>query len=126
MLDPLSALSVASTVVTFVDFVAELVREADAISSKGSSARVAQSKIVTADLISINASLRTRVPPRIVTDESLKAEEQVQLLPILRITLVAVNIARRVHTRYNAFTMARPALCSSEANKLYRRRSTTS
>jgi hypothetical protein len=81
MLDPLSALSVASSVVSFVDFVLDLVKDADAIRNKGSSTRVSHNKIVTSDLISINAALRARIPDRLRSAEFLQKEEQVRFAP---------------------------------------------
>ncbi|KAK5032803.1 hypothetical protein LTS07_004213 [Exophiala sideris] len=76
MLDPLTALSVASNIVSFVDFVVELIKEADTISTKGSAARIYHGRIVTNDLISLTASLQARTPVRFASDEPLKAEEQ--------------------------------------------------
>lgn len=117
-LDPLSALSVASAVVTFVDFVAELVQEADTISSKGSSARVAQHKIVTADLISINQSLQARVPPRVATEHSVNAEEQVRLVSVVTRALVTIAAVPVMFTVHNIFTAAWSASFVLDANKI--------
>lgn len=78
MLDPLSALNVASAVVCFIDFVLDLVKEADAIHTKGSSTQVSHNRLITSDLRDINAALRTRNPVRLPPAESLRKEEQVR------------------------------------------------
>lgn len=77
MLDPLTALSVASAVVSFVDFALDLIKKTEAIHNKGSSARVAHNRIVTSDLVAINESLRSRNPPRLPANASLVKEKQV-------------------------------------------------
>ncbi|KAL9618347.1 MAG: hypothetical protein Q9160_006929 [Pyrenula sp. 1 TL-2023] len=105
MLDPLSALSVASAVVTFVDFACELLQAADTISSKGSTQRIAQNKILTADLIDISASLRARVPTRVETEGSLKAEEQA----LDNIVIKCNEIASELISALERITVGQPA-----------------
>jgi hypothetical protein len=77
MLDPLTALSVASSLVQLVDFSITLVKDAREISLGGRSVDVNELEIVTADLIDLNAALKRRTGPGVGVGQSLAIEEQV-------------------------------------------------
>ena len=77
MLDPLTALSIASSLVQLVDFSITLVKDAREISLGGRSIDVNELKIVTTDLIGLNAALKRRTGPGVCVEQSLAIEEQV-------------------------------------------------
>jgi hypothetical protein len=77
MLDPLTALSLASSLVQLVDFSITLVKDAREISLGGRSVDVNELEIVTADLIGLNAALKRRTGPGVGVEQSLAIEEQV-------------------------------------------------
>jgi hypothetical protein len=79
MLDPLSALSVASSVVQLIDFGAHLTRTASEIHEKGSSVELRHLAKVTTDLAGLNAALKLRARCDLGLLESLTKEEQVSL-----------------------------------------------
>lgn len=77
MLDPLTALSLASSLVQLVDFSITLVKDVREISLGGRSVDVNELEIVTADLIGLNAALKRRTGPGVGVAQSLAIEEQV-------------------------------------------------
>src|SRR5271170_5062788 len=68
MLDPLTALNLASSVCQFIDFSLSLVKETNQIRSRGSTVGVWQLKNTALDLVRLNRTLKAR--PRPPSDKS--------------------------------------------------------
>jgi hypothetical protein len=79
MLDPLTALSVASNVVQLVDFGLGLFRDADEIHSRGSSVEVRNLQVLNSDLIGLNQTLKDKRKAGITSGDALTREEQVRV-----------------------------------------------
>jgi len=80
MLDPLNAISLASSIAQLIDFSAKLLKEASDIRSNGSSVNVRHLKGMTIDLVSLEEALQKR--PRLDglnRDDSLIHEEEVYI-----------------------------------------------
>lgn len=77
MLDPLTALSVASSVVQFIEFTLTLLKDAKGIKQHGSSAAMSKETLLVKDLVNHCATLHARKPPRVSDFDSFKEEEQV-------------------------------------------------
>jgi hypothetical protein len=68
MLDPLTALNLASSVCQFIDFSLSLVKETNQIRSRGSTVGVWQPRNTTLALVRLNQTLKAR--PRPPSDKS--------------------------------------------------------
>lgn len=79
MLDPLTALGVASNVVQLADFSLGLFRDAKEIHSRGSSVEVRNLKILNSDLVNLNQTLKDRRKAGITLRDALTEEEQVRI-----------------------------------------------
>jgi hypothetical protein len=78
MLDPLTALSVAGTIVQFVDFSASLISKGQAIHRKGSTVQNNELETVTKDLLDITRTLQVSLPQDTSLAHSLSKDEQVR------------------------------------------------
>jgi hypothetical protein len=87
MLDPLTALSVASSIVQFLEFSLTLCREGKIIETSRQS-------LVTKDLIEVIGTLKARKPTLLTVFDPLKKEEQVRTTQLLDRPTITTIIRR--------------------------------
>jgi hypothetical protein len=74
MLDPFTALSVAASVVQFVDFTTRLLSKSNEIRKNGATVDAAYLEVKTEDLILVSAGLRSRPSNK---DASIHSQDEV-------------------------------------------------
>lgn len=89
MLDPMDAISLASSIAQLIDFSAKLLKDASDIRRKGSSVDVQHLEKLTLDLIDLGAPIQKRSRPQGLSDDkSLIREEEACLATKIMVLLL--------------------------------------